>query len=215
MVSRSYVSWPMKKSAGQLDRVGIPSDRELCRALAAGERWAGAVFYRRVVRTVDSALFQALGLEPEREDLAQIALERIVETIKSGRYSQKCGLRAWAVAISRNLAIDFIRARVRERRVFGWDVGGEDFECVAEDGVTPERRAAARRRLRFVMRAVSIVSRTHVEAMLLHDVMGHDLAEVATLTGVSIAAAQSRLVRGRKRVTYLVEKMERAKLQVN
>ena len=35
------------------------------------------------------------------------------------------------------------------------------------------------------------------EALVLHDVLGHDLAEVSALLGVSIAAAQSRLVRGR------------------
>ena len=38
----------------------------------------------------------------------------------------------------------------------------------------------------------------HAEAVLLHDVLGHDLAEIAVMTGASAAAAQSRLVRGRK-----------------
>jgi DNA-directed RNA polymerase specialized sigma24 family protein len=33
--------------------------------------------------------------------------------------------------------------------------------------------------------------------LLLHDVVGHELTEIAALTGASVAAVQSRLVRGR------------------
>jgi len=36
------------------------------------------------------------------------------------------------------------------------------------------------------------------ETLFLHDVEGLDLAEIATLTRVTVAAAQSRLVRARK-----------------
>jgi RNA polymerase sigma-70 factor (ECF subfamily) len=36
------------------------------------------------------------------------------------------------------------------------------------------------------------------EAVFLHDVLGHELAEIAVITGATVAAAQSRLVRGRK-----------------
>jgi RNA polymerase sigma-70 factor (ECF subfamily) len=48
------------------------------------------------------------------------------------------------------------------------------------------------------------------EAVLLHDVLGHELTEIAQMTGVSVAAAQSRLVRGRKDV---VNRMRSAELQ--
>jgi DNA-directed RNA polymerase specialized sigma24 family protein len=39
--------------------------------------------------------------------------------------------------------------------------------------------------------------------------MGHDLAEIASLTGVTIAAAQSRLVRGRKEVLNFIAAKEK------
>jgi RNA polymerase sigma-70 factor (ECF subfamily) len=39
---------------------------------------------------------------------------------------------------------------------------------------------------------------SQAETVFLHDAIGHELAEIAVITGVSVAAAQSRLVRGRK-----------------
>jgi hypothetical protein len=36
------------------------------------------------------------------------------------------------------------------------------------------------------------------QAVFLHDVLGHELAEIAVMEDISVAAAQSRLVRGRK-----------------
>jgi RNA polymerase sigma-70 factor (ECF subfamily) len=65
------------------------------------------------------------------------------------------------------------------------------------------------RRREYLMSALSTVKSTHAAAVVLHDVPGHSLAEIATLTGVSESAAQSRLVRGRKEVLRLLAQQER------
>lgn len=38
--------------------------------------------------------------------------------------------------------------------------------------------------------------------MYLHSVLGYELAEIAAMIGISVTAAQSRLVRGRREITH-------------
>jgi RNA polymerase sigma-70 factor (ECF subfamily) len=185
------------------------SDTDICRALTAGEAWAAEVVYDRVEDVVDAVLFRLLGPgDSERDDLAQQALERIIGTIVSGRFSHGCSLRSWATLITQHLAIDTMRARSRERKLFDRSIGPAALELVAEDTRTPERAAETRRRVERLLGALSTVNRARAEAVVLHDILGHDLAEIATLTGVSVAAAQSRLVRGRKEVLKYIAAKE-------
>ena len=155
-------------------------------------------------------LFRLLGPgDSERDDLAQQALERVISTIVSGKFSHGCSLRSWATLITQHLAIDTMRSRSRERKLFDRSVGHQALELVAEDTRTPERAAETRRRVERLLSALSVVNRQRAEAVVLHDVLGHDLAEIARLTGVTVAAAQSRLVRGRKEVLKFITGQEK------
>jgi DNA-directed RNA polymerase specialized sigma24 family protein len=60
-----------------------------------------------------------------------------------------------------------------------------------------------------MQKAVSQMRPKYAEAVVLHDLLGHDLAEVARLTDISVAAAQSRLVRGRKDLVRRVKQERR------
>ncbi|HEY2731319.1 MAG TPA: RNA polymerase sigma factor [Polyangia bacterium] len=185
------------------------SDTDICRALAGGEAWAAEVIYDRVEDVVDAVLFRLMGAgDGERDDLAQQSLERIITTIVSGRFSHGCSLRSWATLITQHIAIDAMRSRTRERKLFDRSVGHQALELVAEDSRTPERAAETNRRVERLLGALSTVNRARAEAVILHDILGHDLAEIARLTGVSVAAAQSRLVRGRKEVLRFIEGKE-------
>jgi RNA polymerase sigma-70 factor (ECF subfamily) len=187
------------------------TDVELCRALAGGQAWAAEVVYDRVEDVVDSVLFRLMGPgDLERDDLAQQALERVIGSIVQGRFSNGCSLRSWATLVTQNLAIDTMRARQRERKLFDRGVGHQALELVAEEGRTPERLADTRRRVERLLGALVALNRARAEAVVLHDIMGHDLAEIAALTGVTVAAAQSRLVRGRKDVLSFIAEKEKS-----
>jgi RNA polymerase sigma-70 factor (ECF subfamily) len=186
------------------------SDDEICQRLESGDAAAAEIVYERVVNVVDAVLFRLLGPnDHEREDLAQQAMERIIGTIVSGRYLRDCSLASWATLITQHLAIDAMRARTRDRKVFDRHVGTQTIELVPDGNRSTEQIVETQRRAHRLVSVLSSISSTHAEAVVLHDLLGHDLAEIARLTGVSVAAAQSRLVRGRRKALRLLAAAER------
>jgi hypothetical protein len=59
------------------------------------------------------------------------------------------------------------------------------------------------------MDALSVMNRRRAHAVFLHDIEGYALHEISELTGVSLAAAQSRLVRGRRELLKRLDKEEK------
>jgi RNA polymerase sigma-70 factor (ECF subfamily) len=156
----------------------------------------------RIRPIVDGVLRRVLGRnDPEHEDLVQSSLENVLATIDEGRFRGDCPLPGWAAAIARNVAIDALRARSRDRRVFARGESEEieiDESCATAEG--PDHLADVNRQLRSFQGALSRLRPSKAKVVYLHDMLGHDLIEVAKMLGTSVAAAQSRLVRGRREI---------------
>lgn len=185
--------------AGQGDVSPRPlTDTELIDAFERGDGHACEALYDRLVGVVEGTLYRVLGCRDEsHEDLVQAAFEQIVLTLSKKRFARACSLSSWAVSVTTHLAFNTIRARTRERRVVDRRDGREE-EQGPITGIDVERHVGAKEALGHVRRHLVEMDSDRAETLLLHDVMGHELAEIAVLTGVSVAAAQSRLVRGRK-----------------
>jgi RNA polymerase sigma-70 factor, ECF subfamily len=195
--SESDPDMPPRRPAGTGAELG---DAEICTALADGAAWAADALYDRVVDVVEAVLFRLLGTDADRDDLVQQAIERVVTSVVSGRFARGCSLRSWATLLAQHVAVDALRARARERKLFDRRIPYQTLELVEAHTATPEHLAETRRRVALLQSALGRVNRERSEAVVLHDLLGHDLAEIAQLTGVSVAAAQSRLVRGRREV---------------
>jgi RNA polymerase sigma-70 factor (ECF subfamily) len=173
-----------------------PTDEELIEAVQRGDHQVASVIYERLVGVVDHTLYRVFGRrEADHDDLVQAAFEQIVVTLSRRSYARACSLRTWASSIASHVGFNALRSRRRERRVLDREAG-IDAEPIRA-GVDVEGEASARAELERLRVQLSEMKSTHAEAVFLHDVLGHELAEIALMTQVSVSAAQSRLVRGR------------------
>ncbi len=183
------------------------NETELLRAVRAGDR-RGAIalydlLYPSVARSLQRVLHRAGN---DYDDLVQITFERIMRAIAEPKSEGVLNLCAWASGVATHVALDALRSRIRERGMFRADdpAGGHSLLELA-GSANAERDLEARRQLQLVQEVLGRMKDAFATTVVLHDMLGHDLAETAALTNVSVAAAQSRLVRGRKELLRRVE----------
>lgn len=171
-------------------------DIELLAALRAGDTSASTALHDRVRPQVDRTISRLLGRrDPDHADLAQLAMIELVYTID--RYRGDCSLDSWTSTLTARVVYKQIRKRQTERRILG-TLDAEDY--VARAPASTERDAIARNLMQRVRAHLGEIEENKAWTFLLHDVCGYDLQEIAQITGVSVAAAQTRLVRGRREV---------------
>jgi RNA polymerase sigma-70 factor, ECF subfamily len=169
-------------------------DCELLAAMRAADANAATAFHDRVRPQVDRTVARLLGhRDADHEDLVQLAIIELVYTIDS--YRGDCSLDAWTSTLTARVVYKQIRQRRLERRVFG-AVDPEDI--LARSPPSIDREAIARNTMLRVRRHLETLEANKAWTFLLHDVCGYDLQEIAHITSVSVSAAQTRLVRGRR-----------------
>jgi RNA polymerase sigma-70 factor (ECF subfamily) len=169
-------------------------DSELLRALRADEVGAATAFHDRVRRQVDRTIFRLLGRrDVDHDDLAQLAMIELIGTID--RFRGDCSLDAWTSTVTAHVVYKHLRRRKTERRIFS---GPTQDEMPIPTATSPTRSVAMRSAVARVLLHLDEMDEQRAWTYVLHDVCGYDLREIAEITGVTIAAAQTRLVRGRK-----------------
>jgi RNA polymerase sigma-70 factor (ECF subfamily) len=167
-------------------------DAALLVALRRGDGGATTALLERARPIVRRTVRRLLGTgDRDSEDIAQLAMIEIV--LGADRFRGDCPLEAWCSRVTAYVIYKHIRRRRTERRLFG-PLGPE----------TPEPRLGSDSGA--ILRSFLDRVGDHLETMnadmawtfLLHDVIGCDLEEIARITGVTVAAAQTRLSRGRR-----------------
>ena len=182
--------------SGELRLPTIPTldDSELLRAVRAGEAGAATALHDRVRPQVERTIFRLLGRrDVDHDDLAQLAMIELIGTID--RFRGDCSLDAWTSTVTAHVVYKHLRRRKTERRIFS---GPRQDELAIPSAASPTRAVVMRSAVARVLLHLDGMDEARAWTYVLHDVCGYDLREIAEITGVTIAAAQTRLVRGRK-----------------
>jgi len=130
------------------------------------------------------------GSAIDGEDIVQDALIKALASLPNvGVVDNPKG---WLFRIAHNTALDFLRRRARGPMM----QNNEAFDMIATPDSPDHDHEAATMSLRTFMRLPALQR----SAVILKDVLGHSLEEVASITGASEAAAKSALQRGRVRL---------------
>jgi RNA polymerase sigma-70 factor (ECF subfamily) len=173
-------------------------DTQMLAAVRAGDAGAAAAIYERtrpvVHRTVRRLLRHS---DQEYEDLCQQVMVELVRTIDN--YRGECPFPAWVGLVAARVVYKTLRRRQLERRILADGFLGE---ALSTD--QPARQALHRSTIQRIAKHLAQLDRDRAWAFLLHDVHGYDLREMAQIMRTSVAAAQSRLVRGRRDLHELI-----------
>jgi RNA polymerase sigma-70 factor, ECF subfamily len=176
-------------------------DHSLLASLQERDPSACAAFYVRVRPVIDRVLCKLLGRDDaDYEDVAQVALFEIV--LHSHRFRGECPLDAWLGIVTARSAYRQLRRRRLERRFFGKTPSTE-----ASLSLTVAPAAfASREALGIVRDHLLQMEEGRALTFLLHDVQGYSLQEISHILRISVAAAQSRLVRGRRELHERIQR---------
>ncbi len=168
-------------------------DARLVAAVRSGNSAMAGAFYDRTRGMVARTVQRLLGAsDSDFDDLVQVALIELLRSLD--RYRGECSLDTWTATISANVVYKHIRRRGLERHIFARELAPEDVPQTAH------QRPVLRGMVERVMHHLAQMAHERAWTFLLHDVHGYSLEEVAGITGATVAAAQSRLVRGRREV---------------
>lgn len=194
------VPWPgrVPVSDNNTNIKGSTADAEVIRRIRAGDRAAFLQFYDQYASLLLSVAVRVLGDQREAEDVLQDVFTQIWQ--KSSGYDAALGtLSSWAVTLTRNKAIDRIRASTRRRRLM------EEIAIEAET-LEPERAASAnellhgRERAQRIRAALAELSPDQRQVIELAFFAGLSQSEIAARLNEPLGTIKARIRRGMLRL---------------
>lgn len=183
---------PANEAAPTLD-----ADAAIALKLKEDPRRASVELYERFAPDINRLVWRLLGADPDHNDIVQQVFCKVI--LHAHRLRDPARLGAWVQSITVNTVYEELRRR-DVRRLFQRDSSETHFhpDLVRDVEVRD-----------LLLRAKSVIERLSAKERLvfmLHYVDGRPLAEVAELSGFSLATAKRRLNSANRRFQALIQR---------
>lgn len=168
-----------------------PDDETLVRRALQGDRWAEEALYRRHVHAITGVVAHLLRHGPDIEDVVQDVFVEGLRDLSKLREPAKLG--AWLRQVAVHRVHKTFRRR-RLRRMLGLDRSLDHDEPLAEQ-VLASAGQEARAELALLDAVLDAMRDVDRVCFVLRVIEDHPLAEIAELTGASLATVKRRLAR--------------------
>jgi RNA polymerase sigma-70 factor, ECF subfamily len=186
-------------------RVDKDSDAALVSATKRGDAHA---FEKLALRHKRRVLAAAQRITNNREDAEDVLQESFYRAfVHLGDFQEKSLFSTWLIRIAVNQALMLLRRRRRIVEVLPEtsDDGVVSVSQVFVDQVpNPEQSCSRRERDDLLTAAINRLGPTTRRTILLHDLEERSVEETAQILGISITAVKSRLSRGRRKLSGIV-----------
>ncbi len=176
-------------------------DNEIVAGVRARDPRAAEALHDRARPLIERTILRLLGRrDREHEDLVQVSLIELMRSLHG--YRGECSLDTWTARVTAHVVFKTLRRWKGERSLIDPTA---DLARIDVSKLDPERAMAMRSCLQRVQSHLAALHPLKAWTLVLHDVNGYDLREIAEITESTISAAQSRLVRGRKELHARIE----------
>ena len=190
-------------------------EAELVRRVQAGDESAFKDVVDRFQSKVFSIIYGILRNRNDAEDIAQQVFAKIYFSIHS--FDFRSSLLTWIYKITVNECYDYLRKKKVRKLVYESDFSEDDARKMESSDIAVDRAPAADDSLAkrdFVSKLLSKVSEEDRSLILLKEVEGHSVEELAQMTGMNENTIKVKLFRARQKLLKAAQRLAKLPGQV-
>ena len=187
-------------------------EADLVRRIQAGDQLAFREIVERYQSKVFSIIFGILRNHNDAEDIAQQVFAKVFFSVRN--FDFRSSILTWIYKITVNECYDYLRKKRVRKLVYESDFSAEDAQRMeaadpAIDPAAPLDQALAQRDL--VMKLLSKLSEEDRSLILLKEVEGHSVEELAAMTGLNENTIKVKLFRTRQKLVKAAQRLGRGR----